>query len=89
MVHRLNATAGSVWLLCDGQTSVDSMAIELGEIFDMRPEDLFEGIYQALDQIAGAGLLVGIAPVHHHHHHERPELVAPDGSRMLIAPPDP
>jgi len=90
MVHRLNATAGSVWLLCDGQTSVDSMAVELGEVFDMRPDDLLEGIYQALDQIAGAGLLVGISPTHHHpRHHERPELVATDGSRMLIAPPDP
>ncbi len=25
MVHRLNAVAGAVWLLCDGETTVESM----------------------------------------------------------------
>ncbi len=89
MVHRLNSTTGTVWLLCDGETDVESMAMELGELFEMEPGSLTERIYQALNQLASVGLLVGIEPTHHHHRHERPEIVAPDGSRMLIAPPDP
>lgn len=88
IVHRLNSTAGTVWLLCDGETDVEAMAIELGDLFHMPPADLKEGIYQALNQLAAAGLLVGIEPTQRLDH-ERPEITAADGSRTLIAPPDP
>lgn len=89
MVHRLNAATGSVWLLCDGETDPTSMATELGEMFGLPPASLTDDIHQALNQLAAAGLLEGIEPAHQRRLAERPELIAPDGSRMLIAPPDP
>lgn len=89
MVHQLNATSGTVWLLCDGETDVASMAVELSEVFHLPPEALTEGIYQALDQLAAAGLIDGVEPAEQHHRRQRPELLAPDGSRMMVAPPDP
>lgn len=89
LVHQLNATAGSVWLLCDGETGVTAMADELGEVFGLPPAELLEGIYQSLDLLADAGLIDGIDPSHQHAGRPRPEVVAPDGSRLMVAPPDP
>jgi hypothetical protein len=89
MVHRLNSTAGMVWLLCDGDTSVDEMAVEIGDVLDLDPDGLYEGIYQALDQIADVGLLEGIDPLPRRQVSSRTEMLAPDGSRLLVAPPDP
>ena len=40
MVHRLNAVAGAVWLLCDGETTVASMPDELAEVFGVPAADL-------------------------------------------------
>ncbi len=89
MVHRLNTTAGAVWSLCDGETTVESMAFELGEIFAMAPADLTDDIVRALDQIAAAGLLVGIDATISHLDVDPNEILTADGSRMLVAPPDP
>jgi hypothetical protein len=88
MVHRLNAVAGAVWLLCDGETTVSVMADELAEVFAVAPTDLAEPIGEALDNLAAAGLLVGRdGPVH------LPLVPEPsraaDGTPILVAPPDP
>jgi PqqD family protein of HPr-rel-A system len=88
-VHQLNSTAGAVWLLCDGETSVEAMAVELGEIYAMAPDDLVEGIHQALNQIADTGLLDGAAAAAHARLAGAPDMIAADGSRILLAPPDP
>jgi hypothetical protein len=88
-VHRLNSTTGAVWSLCDGETTVEAMAHELGEIFAMEPADLTDDILRALDQIAAAGLLVGIDAASPQSDVDPNEIRTPDGSRMLIAPPDP
>ena len=88
MVHRLNAVAGSVWLLCDGATPVGSMAAELGEVFGVPATELTDGIHQALQQLADEGLLVG-SDQPQRLHLEPVEEQAPDGSRILAAPPDP
>jgi hypothetical protein len=88
MVHRLNSVAGAVWLLCDGETAVGSMAAQLGEVFGAEPASLVDVIHQALGQLADEGLLAGgeapqrlrLEPVEEH---------APDGSRLLGVPPDP
>ena len=88
MVHRLNTVAGSVWLLCDGATPVGSMASELGELFGVDPTELQSGVHEALAQLADEGLLVGFeAP--NRIMLEPADEVAPDGSRILTAPPDP
>jgi hypothetical protein len=89
MVHRLNSTMGAVWSLCDGETTVEAMAFELGEIFAMEPAHLTDDIHRALDQIAAAGLLVGVDATSNGRDTDPSEVLAPDGSRLLIAPPDP
>ena len=88
MVHRLNAVAGAVWLLCDGETTVASMPDELAGVFDLPAGDLVGPVDEALDGLAAAGLLVGRSgPVH------LPLLPEPrraaDGTPILVAPPDP
>ena len=59
MVHRLNSGASAVWLLCDGETPVGSMADELGELFGVDPAGLAHDVRQALTQLLQGGLLVG------------------------------
>ncbi len=88
MVHRLNAMAGSVWLLCDGATPVGTMADELGELFSVLPDDVDIHIYEALNQLAEQGLLVGFDAPSQLRFNPVDEM-APDGSRILTAPPDP
>ena len=88
MVHRLNTVAGSVWLLCDGATPVGAMAVELGELFGVAPAGVRAGVQQALQQLADEGLLVGFQPPIRQPLEPLDE-VAPDGSRILTAPPDP
>ena len=88
MVHRLNTVAGSVWLLCDGSTPVGSMAGELGELFGVAPAEVEAGVHEALNQLADEGLLVGFDPPMRAVLEPVDEL-APDGSRILTAPPDP
>ena len=88
MVHRLNAVAGAVWLLCDGETTVASMPDELAEVFGVPAGDLVEPIGEALDGLAAAGLLVGQpGPIHLPLVPEAPR--AADGTPILVAPPDP
>ena len=88
MVHRLNAVAGAVWLLCDGETTVASMPDELAEVFGVPAADLVDPVGEALDGLAAAGLFVGEdAPIH------IPLVPEPrraaDGTPILVAPPDP
>ena len=88
MVHRLNAVAGAVWLLCDGETTVAAMPDELAEVFGVPAGDLVEPVNEALDGLAAAGLLVGHAgPIHLPLEPEAPH--AADGTPILVAPPDP
>ena len=89
LMHRLNSSTGAVWLLCDGETTVEAMAFELGEIFVMKPAELTDDVLRALDQIAAVGLLVGIDATIPHLDVDPNEVLISDGSRMLIAPPDP
>jgi hypothetical protein len=88
MVHRLNAVAGAVWLLCDGETTVASMPDELAGVFDVPADDLVGPIAEALDGLAAAGLLVGQAGPIHLPLIPEPHRAA-DGTPILVAPPDP
>ena len=88
MVHRLNAIAGAVWLLCDGETTVGSMPDELAEVFSVPAAELAGPTDEALVRLAAAGLLVGRdGPIH------LPLVAEPlrsaDGTPILVAPPDP
>lgn len=88
MVHRLNAVAAAVWLLCDGETTVASMPSELAEVFATPAADLVAPIDEALEGLAAAGLLVGRAGPVHLSLMPEPRRAA-DGTPILVAPPDP
>ncbi|CAB4862425.1 unannotated protein [freshwater metagenome] len=87
-VHRLNAVASSVWLLSDGETSVNDMATELSELFAVDADVLGSAIDESLKLLADAGLLAG---------HEKPlpdfiesiDDYASDDSRIIPRPGDP
>ena len=88
MVHRLNAIAGAVWLLCDGETTVATMPDELAEVFGVPADELTEPIGKALAGLASAGRLAGHdAPLQVPLVAEAPR--AADGTPILVAPPDP
>ena len=88
MVHRLNAIAGAVWLLCDGETTVAAMPGELAEVFSAPAADLVGPIGEALDGLSAAGLLVGDDQPVHLELEQEPQRAA-DGTPILVAPPDP
>jgi hypothetical protein len=54
----LNSTAGGVWLLCDGERSIDELSGFLRELFPDVPEDQARGqVEQTLEFLADEGLL--------------------------------
>lgn len=86
-IHRLNALAGAVWVMCDGETTVTDMVGELAEAFDTDAAELHPKVLEALAQLAEVNLLQGMSddpavvmtPVDEH---------ASDGSRIIACPPD-
>jgi hypothetical protein len=86
-IHRLNATAGAVWVCCDGDTTVATMIDELAGVFGVGAAEARPQVLQALDQLAELGLLAGV---------DSPPKVtvrlederASDGSRIVSCPPD-
>lgn len=88
MMHRIGAFAGSVWLMCDGDTSVGEIAADLAEPFETPADELIEIVVEVLAALAAEGLLVGHQP--HNLVLPPPETgVAPDGTAYLLPPPNP
>ncbi|MEO1058582.1 MAG: PqqD family protein [Actinomycetota bacterium] len=88
IVHRLEAVASAVWLLCDGETTVGSMPDELAELFDIDADELRTPIDDSLRGLAEQGLLVGFSPPQHLVLRPDPQH-ADDGTEIFEAPPDP
>jgi hypothetical protein len=59
VVHRPNAAAGAVWLLCDGTQDLAAVAAEIAEIFGLDPTTASEDVRVAIDAFWDAGLLDG------------------------------
>jgi len=86
-IHRLNATAGAVWVCCDGDTPVAAMIDELADVFGVSTAEGRPQVLEALGQLHELGLLAShplgvqttITAVSDH---------APDGSRIIGCPPD-
>lgn len=82
-VVRFNAPAAATWLLLDGQTTVDEIVGELGEIFSTPAELVLPGVLEALHEFGGLGLLEV----------DRPDAPSEDLSAaeptVLVRPPDP
>lgn len=83
--HRLSAEAVSVWLFCDGRTSVAAMADELIDIFGLAPESVAADVQRALAQFWSLGLLRGSSGAEGDHSSKEATLV----DRVLARPPDP
>ena len=58
-IHHLNPSASAVWLLLDGELSVDEVAGELSEIFPVPFDQLRGDVVAAVDDFRARGLLDG------------------------------
>ncbi|MEM9514915.1 MAG: PqqD family protein [Actinomycetota bacterium] len=88
IVHRLEAVASAVWLLCDGETTVEAMPGEVAELFGVAADDVRAPIDESLRSLAGQGLLVGFTPPRHLA--LRPDAThAADGTEIFESPLDP
>lgn len=56
-VHELNVTATYIWKLCDGQTSVESIARSFAEIFGIPIEKAFEDVESVISALLEKSLL--------------------------------
>jgi hypothetical protein len=56
-VHRLNATAYAIWVLCDGHTNTDEMAAAVAELTGMGPVAAADQVKAAVADLRRAGLL--------------------------------
>jgi hypothetical protein len=57
VVHRLNASATSVWLAIDGHTSAANIAAAFIALHPQRADDVERDVYDALDALAGVGVV--------------------------------
>jgi hypothetical protein len=56
-VQSLNQTARAVWELCDGQRSVEAIALDLGGRFQAPPDAILAAIEDVVQRLAELGLL--------------------------------
>jgi Coenzyme PQQ synthesis protein D (PqqD) len=63
VVHRLNPSATVVWLMCDGDTSADSMLAELSDAFDRPADDFRVDVTATLRRFWDSGMLAGSSPM--------------------------
>lgn len=54
----LNATAYSLWQLCDGRTHVSEIVGAVAELFDLSAAQAHRDVARALDQLSQVGALV-------------------------------
>jgi hypothetical protein len=57
MAYRLNPSASAVWMLIDGQTTVDRLVTEISEIVGAPVDNLRPDVDAVLDQFGAQGLL--------------------------------
>jgi len=77
-VHRLDAVGSVIWQFLDGQTSVDDLAADFGQAFEVDPDVVRGDIENLLGRLGQAGLLAG-----------GPTPEQPSGPRRLTNPPSP
>jgi len=91
-VHELNPSASAVWLLLDGELSLDDVAVELHELLGVDRDVLRADIDLVVADFADRGLLAGTEPLgdgHDDHDHRGHGHVADAGRTVLAPPPDP
>ena len=91
-VHELSPSASAVWLLVDGELSLDDVAAALHELVNVPFETLRADAETAVEDFAARGLLEGTEPVRRdgdHHHRPASTVGAHAGPVVLPRPPDP
>jgi PqqD family protein of HPr-rel-A system len=56
-VHRLNATASSIWRHCDGTAAAEEIAARVAAEFDEAPPHLLDEVIATIAEFARLGLL--------------------------------
>ena len=56
-VHRLNATATSIWNDCDGKSTALEIATRLGATVQRRPDEVIGDVSDAIGSLQRLGLL--------------------------------
>jgi PqqD family protein of HPr-rel-A system len=56
-VHQLNATASQIWRACDGRHSVEDIAAQVTQRFDIAPDAVLRDVHTALAEFERLGLL--------------------------------
>ncbi len=56
-VHQLNHTAGFVWRRCDGSSSVEAIASQVAQVFQVDSERARRDTRELVTRLAGLGLL--------------------------------
>ncbi len=91
-VHELSPSASAVWLLVDGELSLDDVAAALHELVNVPFETLRADAETAVEDFAARGLLEGTEAVRRdggHHHQPASTVSAHAGPVVLPRPPDP
>ena len=60
-LHHLNPSASAVWLMLDGELSIDEVAGELSDIFSVPRDEIRPDVEAAVEDFRGRGLLDGSA----------------------------
>lgn len=56
-VHHLNASASAVWMMIDGSSTMDEIAVELSEIFSVPVDRTRSDVATAIEDFRSRGLL--------------------------------
>ena len=56
-VHTLSPTAAVVWWLCDGDRGVDDISRELGDLYELRPQQVRRDVGAVMRQFRASRLI--------------------------------
>jgi hypothetical protein len=60
VMHRLSPTAGQIWRCLDGSGSLEEIAADIADVYQMDEEDVLRDIVATVGQFESAGLLEGV-----------------------------
>lgn len=58
MMHQLNLVGGMIWQLCDGEHTVEDIAMSLGREFDVAEEEVTDDVIEFVNELTERGWLI-------------------------------